>query len=194
MIVEGLLAGHDLMTRRSVKPRNLEGPDFSEAEVRALIDAAIRVPDHGRLNPWRFFLIYPEDQAEFNRMLAERMRIVKPDRPEESYAAWADEKIVPLVVVVGAVFEHDHHKVPVWEQRMSCGAACMNMLNAAHSLGLGGQWISEWPCLDEEVREWFGCEELIAIMYLGRPVEKAPERGRAVFEDVTVRWRPDKGN
>lgn len=190
MISEGLLAGHDLMTRRSVKPRNLEGPDFSEGEIRALIDAAIRVPDHSRLSPWRFFLIHPEEQVAFNHMLADRLRVVKPDRPEESYLAWRDEKIVPLVVVVGGKYDPDHHKVPVWEQKMSCGAACMNLLHAAHALGLGGQWISDWACEDEVVRSWFECDDLIGIIYLGRPAEPAPERGRAVFEDVAVRWMP----
>lgn len=180
------------MTRLSVKPRDLEGPDFTNDELLTLVEAGIHVPDHSRLAPWRFNLVLSEDQAAFNQRLADRMLERDPNTPEKSLAAWRDEKIVPLVIVVGAKLTHDHHKVPVWEQLQSCGAACMNIMNAAHALGLGGQWLSSWPCEDDVVKSWFGLEPsdaIVGIIYLGRPTATPAERERVRADDVATIWR-----
>ena len=178
-----------LETRRSGKPRELVGPGPSPEELERILAIAARTPDHGKLFPWRFVTI-GEDQREalavlFRQALAEE----DPGAGAAHYEA-ADQyarHAGALVVLVSAPVHE--HKIPVWEQELSCGAAGMNLLIAAHALGYVAGWITGWQAYSERVRSAF-CgpgERIAGFMFIGHPGRELEERPRAPLATV---WRP----
>ena len=124
-----------LETRRSAKPRELVGPGPSAEELERILTIAARIPDHGQLHPWRFVTVAEDQRDAFAELLQQALREENPEatdvrrQKEENFAHYAGQ----LVVLVSAPVEN--HKIPVWEQQLSAGAAGMNLLSAAHALG-----------------------------------------------------------
>ncbi|MEO6361050.1 MAG: nitroreductase, partial [Sphingomicrobium sp.] len=160
-----------LETRRSGKPRELVGPGPSGEEMEQILTIAARSPDHGKLFPWRFVTV-GEDQREalallFRQALSDEDPSAGPAHYEaaEQFARFAGS----LVVLVSAPVPG--HKIPVWEQELSCGAAGMNLLLAAHALGYVGGWITGWQAYSETVRLAF-CgpgERVAGFVFIGQP-------------------------
>jgi nitroreductase len=170
-----------LRHRRSTPSRLLGPPGPDADQLRALLECAVRVPDHGKLAPWRFLAIAGEAKAGLCEFLAERSlardpaaaaAVVEKDRLRFSYA--------PLVLaVVGRL--SPGHKVPEQEQLLSGGALCFQLLLAADALGFGAQWLTGWPAYDPVVRARLGLaenERLLGFMHLGTAREPVPERER----------------
>src|SRR5438445_7394485 len=144
-----------LETRRSGKPRELAGPGPTPEEMERILTIAARVPDHGKLHPWRLITV-ADDQRD---ALAEILRLALAEENPDARAAHfdAEEEFAhydgQLVVLVSAPVEN--HKIPVWEQQLSCGAAGMNLLLAAHALGYVVGWVTGWRAYSEHVRRAF---------------------------------------
>jgi nitroreductase len=181
-----------LATRRSGKPRELVGPGPSPAELERMLTIAARVPDHGKLFPWRFVTV-AEDQRDqltvlFRQALAEEEEsapIAKHEKADE-FAHYAGQ----LIVLISAPVEN--HKIPVWEQELSCGAAGMNLLLAAHALGYVAGWVTGWYAYSERVRRAF-CgpgERIAAFIFIGHPGRELEERPRAPLSTVWKPWHP----
>ena len=180
-----------LTTRRSVSAAFLGAPGPSDAEIDAILSAGIRVPDHGKLVPWRFVL-FEGDQREKAGDALLQIRLKRGDSltSEEQTAERGRFTRAPLVIgVVSRATEHP--KIPLWEQRLSAGAVCMNLLNGAHALGYGAQWLTDWPLYDEEARRVLGLREgerFAGFIYIGTPQIVPRERPRPSPEDLVTRW------
>jgi nitroreductase len=145
-----------LETRRSGKPRELVGPGPTPAELDRILTVAARTPDHGTLTPWRFVTVADDQRDAFEALLQQALREAEPDAPdakrlkEHDFAHYQGA----LVVLVSAPVPD--HKIPVWEQELSCGAAGMNLLLAAHASGFIAGWVTGWRAYSERVRRASG--------------------------------------
>jgi nitroreductase len=181
-----------LETRRSGKPRELVGPAPSPEELKRILTIATRVPDHGKLHPWRLVTIAADQRDALEAML--RRALAKEDpgataakhEKEHEFAHYAGA----LIVLVSAPV-HDH-KIPEWEQELSCGAVAMNLLHGAHALGFVAGWVTGWRAYSEHVRKAFcGAGERIAgFIFIGHGGRELEERPRADLADVWRAWQP----
>src|SRR5207302_636719 len=140
-----------LTTRRSVKPIELAGPGPSAAEIETLLTVASRVPDHGKLVPWRFIIFEGEARLAAGDAIVAAFRARYPDaKPEQAEAERQRLARAPLVIAVVSR-AGPHVKIPEWEQVLSAGAAAMRLVLAVHALGYAAKWITEWYAYD---RRW----------------------------------------
>jgi nitroreductase len=179
-----------LRTRRSGRPRDMIAPGPDAGQLREILEIAMRVPDHGKLAPWRFVIVRKEDRGALEELLQRAFRAggTEPTRAEQEAVTRFAHQAPALVVVLSCPIEG--HKIPVWEQQLSAGAACMNLLNAAHALGFTGGWITGWPTYSDEVRRAFGREgEAIAgFIFIGTPGTPLEERVRPDYDKVVSTW------
>lgn len=183
-----------LETRRSGRPRDLVAPGPSAEELRRILGAAARTPDHGKLAPWRFVHVAADRRAEFADLLRRAYAAEKPDagrleiEANERFAHQAPE----LVVAVSAPVVP--HKIPLWEQQLSCGAACMNLLMAAHAMGYAGGWVTGWAAYSPTVRAAFGAsgpeDRIAGFIFLGTAGGELEERVRPALDAVASEWQP----
>ena len=176
-------------TRRSGKPRDMIAPGPDAAQLHRILSAATRVPDHGKLAPWRFVVIGPDKRDAFAALLQRALRAEKPDPSARDIAA-AEEfaRQAPALVVVVSLPDAAS-KIPLWEQELSAGAACMNLLNAAHAEGFVGGWLTDWPAFSDTVRAAFTPGGRIAgFIFLGTPGRELQERPRPEFGEVVSEW------
>lgn len=182
-----------LLSRRSVLARMMEGPEPDEGDVRKIMEAGMRVPDHGRLTPWRFIVIRGAARERLGEILAEVFRSANPDAIEEEVEIERERLTrAPVVIAVVSKVVHEH-KIPEWEQILSSGAACQNMLVAALSLGYAAQWLTEWYAYDPRVKEALGVEaddRVAGYIYLGHGAEPPSERNRPDYDDIVSEWSP----
>lgn len=181
-----------LETRRSAKPRELVGPGPSPAELEQMLTLAARSPDHGKLHPWRFVTIANDQRDAFAEVLHDALSEENPDageahhRKEDEFAHYAGQ----LIVLVSAPIED--HKIPVWEQQLSCGAAGMNLLFAAHALGYVAGWVTGWRAYSPKVTAAL-CEpgeRIAGFIFIGRTGREIEERERPALSDLVREWRP----
>jgi nitroreductase len=180
-----------LETRRSAKPRELVGPGPTAAELERMLTIAARTPDHGKLTPWRFVTISEDQRDALGALLREALAEHDPcatiahHRKEDEFAHYAGQ----LVVLVSAPVAN--HKIPVWEQELSCGAAAMNLMLAAHALGYVPGWVTGWRAYSERVREAF-CgpgERIAGFIFIGHPAREIEDRPRPLLSEVMRKWR-----
>jgi nitroreductase len=161
-----------LTTRRSFKAVELVGPAPSEAEIDTLLTVASRVPDHGKLAPWRFIVFEGEARRAAGEAIASAFRAKYPDAKPEHIAA-ERERLTRAPLVIAVVSRAAPHvKIPEWEQVLSAGAAAMNLVTAAHALGYGANWITEWYAYDRGVLDALGLaqhERIAGFIHIGRP-------------------------
>ena len=181
-----------LETRRSGRPREMVPPGPSEAELDRILAIAARSPDHGKLSPWRFVIVGSDQRGALAALLHHALDEHDPTAAaihhakEEEFAHQA----TTLVTVVSAPVQG--HKIPVWEQEMSCGAAGMNLLMAAHATGYVASWLTGWRAYNERVRAAF-CgpgERIAGFVFIGTPGRPLEERPRPTLADVVRRWEP----
>jgi nitroreductase len=155
-----------------------------------MLEVAMRVPDHGKLAPWRFVHVPHERRADFAALLQRAARKDNPDptRPEIEAVERFAHQAPTLVVVLSSPVEST--KIPLWEQELSCGAACMNLLTAAHALGFVASWITGWATYSEEVRRAFARdgERIAGFMFIGSPGQELQERPRPDYERIVSDW------
>ncbi len=167
-----LLAG-----RRSGAAAALGPPGPSPQQLDALIALAARVPDHGKLGPWRFVVMEGPPKAE----LVERLRTLAPDQPNPDKARAALAKLSAPPVSVMVVSSPRPAAIPAWEQQLSAGAVCMTLLIAAEAMGFAANWITDWYSYDARARAALGLaegEQVAGFIHLGAPAEPALERVR----------------
>ena len=182
-----------LGTRRSARPRDLVEPGPDAAQLREILAIAARTPDHGKLAPWRFVHVPKESRHAFCAMLegSYRAERAEPGRLEIEAVQRFAHQAPELVVVFSSPVESA--KIPAWEQELSCGAACMNLLHAAHAAGFAGGWVTGWMAYSPKVREALGArpsERIAGFFFLGTPGGPLEERPRPALDDVVSAWRP----
>ena len=182
-----------LRSRRSARPRDLVAPGPDAAELREILSLAMRVPDHGKLHPWRFVHVPRERRADFAALLDAAYRVdnAAPGRLEleanERFAHQAPELIVALFSPT------EGHKIPVWEQQLSCGAACFNLELAALARGYAAGWVTGWAAYSPQVLAAFGQphERIAGFIFLGTAGQEPEERARPDYDAVVSAWRPE---
>ncbi len=177
-------------TRRSGKPREMVAPGPDDAQLRRILSAAMRVPDHGKLAPWRFVVIDAERRAAFAAMLERAYRADKPEpgRLELDAVQQFAHQAPTLVAVLSTPNAGSH--IPVWEQELSAGAACTAMLYAAHAEGFVGGWLTGWAAYSPQVAEGLGHPgaRIVGFIFLGTPGKEPEERPRPDFDSIVSRW------
>ncbi len=171
-----------LATRRSVPIPMMAEPGPSNEQITQILTAASRVPDHGKLAPWRFILFRGEAADAIGSALAARAEAIEGGPLSPSRQTYEEGRFRRAPLVIGVVSTaRPHFKIPEWEQVLSAGAATMNLMQAAHALGFGANWITEWPAYDEEAKSIMGIlpeEKVVGFIYIGSPTEAPSDRPR----------------
>ncbi len=179
-----------LQTRRSGKPRDLIAPGPDDAQLRQILEVALRTPDHGKLAPWRFVIVPQDRRDALAALLEQAYRAEKPDAGRleieamHQFARQAPTLVVALSAPVAG------SKIPVGEQILSVGAAIMNLLHGAHALGYAGGWLTGWPSYNEDVRAAFGGEgeNIAGFLFIGTPGRPQEERPRPDYDAIVSTW------
>ena len=182
-----------LTSRRSTVARMMGGPGPDDESLKEIMKAGMRVPDHGRLTPWRFIVIRGEARAKLGEVIASSFKTKKPDAIEEEIEI-ERERLSRAPVVVAVISKvRKEHKIPEWEQVLSSGAACQTMLIAAQSMGYAAQWLTEWYAYDADVKQAIGAEpgdEIAGFLYLGSGVGELKDRVRPEYDEIVSEWAP----
>jgi nitroreductase len=180
-----------LRTRKSASAKAMTGPGPTAEQLAEILSCAVRVPDHGKLNPWRFILWEGDARAAFGDVMKARWRKLHPDHSEQTLET-VGALFLRAPAVLGVVSTAtEHPKIPVWEQQLSAGAVCMNILFAATALGLGCQWNTGWVAYDAEIAAAMGLaphEKLAGLIYLGTPAAAYEDRPRPDPQSRLTRW------
>lgn len=169
-----------IVRRRSTKVVHFTAPGPSSDELDALIRLAARVPDHGKLGPWRFVAIEGEGRARAGEALANVLALDNADQAALDKARETFLRAPACVMVVSTAAPHP--KIPEWEQQLSAGAVCFSLLLTAHAAGYGGCWLTGWPAYDVRAQAALGLaahERIAGFIHLGTPTETPTERVRA---------------
>jgi len=184
-----------LTTRRSFKAVELSGPGPSAAEIDTLLTVAARVPDHGKLAPWRFIVFEGEARRAAGDAIAAAFQAKYPDAKPEHVEAERNRLMrAPLVVAVVSR-AGPHVKIPEWEQILSSGAAAMNLVLAGHALGFGANWITEWYAYDRAVLDALGLEpheRIAGFVHIGTPPGPPEDRPRPALSEIVTRFAPGR--
>ena len=168
-------------------------PGPSEDEIQRIVALASRTPDHGKLHPWRFVHVPREQRASFAELLHRAYLLENPEpgrlerEASDRFAQQAPELLVALFSPKASA------KIPLWEQELSCGAVCMNLLSAASSLGYDAGWVTGWAAYNPEVLAAFGREgeRIAGFIFLGTAGAELEERPRPELSDIYSAWSPN---
>ncbi len=185
-----------LQTRRSGKPRDLVEPGPSPAEIEQILTMAMRTPDHGKISPWRFVTVSTNQRQQLADVLARALPEHDPDASAAHYQKALEfaHQAPSMIVLISSPVQG--HKIPVWEQELSCGAVAMNLLHAAHALGYAGGWITGWAAYSPRVTRAF-CREgerIAGFIFIGTPRHPLEERPRPELKDHAEDWNPPEMN
>lgn len=178
-----------LAHRRSSSPQHLAAPAPAGQELQDLLRLAARAPDHGKLFPWRFILVEGAAKAE----LANRFEALAKERPDPDKAAGVLFKLRTPPLAVMVVSRVTQSPIPDWEQRLSAGAVCQNLVIAATAMGYGANWITDWYSYDPRATALLRLEkgeQVAGVVLLGTPTEAPLERVRPEVEHITSVWLP----
>lgn len=176
-----------LARRRSVSAMTLTAPGPDGDQLADIIRIAARVPDHGKLGPWRFIVLRGDAKDAF----AERIAPLADSQANPTKATAALRKLTRPPVCVAVVSRHIPGEIPEWEQRQSASAVCHQMLLAAAALGWGANWITDWYSYDPRATAILGLaegEQVAGYLYLGTPTEQPQERARPDMAPLISDW------
>ena len=179
-----------LLSRRSGSAKTMKGPGPNADQLRKILAAGVRVPDHGKLTPWRFIVFEGDGRARMGAILAETIageRDISPERIEQER-----NRFMRAPIVIGVVSRvREQIPIPVWEQELSAGAVCMTMVLAVHAMGFVANWITEWCAYNPQVLARVGLkptERIAGYIYIGHPVEPLEDRPRPPVDSITTRF------
>ena len=182
-----------LYQRSSVAARNLVAPGPDDAQLEALLNAALRVPDHGRQTPWRLLLLRGQQRPQLAEALASLHQRLEPDAPPAVFDKDRERfDGAPLIVVVIANRREQRPTVPVQEHLLSAGSIAYNLLLGAQALGFGAQWLTGWAAYDREAAVLLGLSDdecVIGFVHIGTAQTERIERKRPQLQDVVSEWQ-----
>lgn len=179
-----------LAGRRSSSAATLAAPGPDRATLQALLQLATHAPDHGKLSPWRLIVL----EGEHKRAFVGKLEALAACQENATKARAALAKIANPPLTVAVISKPMAGKIPLWEQQLSAGAVCMNLLLAAHAAGFGANWITDWYAYDDAARELLGLgngEQVAGYIHIGMQAEVPKERPRAALADLVEEWRAD---
>lgn len=179
-----------LMRRRSVKAKDMKHPGPDKEAMEKILVAGMRVPDHGKLTPWRFLVLEGDDRAKLGELIATGL-VVENETSEKIADKMKGYATQGPVLVVAIHCPNQNSAIPLWEQQLSIGAACQNMLIAATALGYASQWLTGWASYSPTVTNGLGIkdhERIAGFLFFGGHAERTPsERPRPEFHKH-VQW------
>jgi nitroreductase len=180
-----------LKTRRSAKPREMSGPGPSPAELETILTVGARVPDHGKITPWRFIVFEGDARLKAGDVIA---KVFAAKNPSATPQQLETEKLrlaeAPLVIAVVSSTKA-HPKVPSWEQEMSAGASAMNIVTAATAIGYATNWLTGWHAFDRDVLTGLGLsenEKIVGFIHIGKIDKPVEDRPRPNLSDLVTRF------
>lgn len=181
-----------LLSRRSVTAKDMVEPGPNAEQLDIILQAGHRVPDHGKIGPWRFIIFEGEARGKFGQKLASIYHAEITDAKQKllDFEAERFNRAPTVVAVISAPI--DHPKVPLWEQELAVGAVCMNMLHAIHAQGFVGQWLTEWYAFNKDVDKLLGLganERVAGFMYMGSCEAAPTERVRPELSERVSYWK-----
>jgi nitroreductase len=181
-----------LLKRRSAKPAMLAAPGPTSEQLTTILTAAVRVPDHKKLEPWRFIVFEGEARAAFGRVLLKACLAEEKETPTAGRLEMERMRLLRAPTVIAVISRATPNPAaPEWEQILSCGAACFNLCLAATALGFGTCWITEWYAYSAGVRaalKLAANERIAGFVYIGTAKERQPERERPLLAKIVSRW------
>lgn len=180
-----------LLTRRSVGPAFLRGPGPDAEQLRTMLTIGTRVPDHGKLTPWRLVVFEGEDRAKAGEALA---AIAKRNNPalDEASLEIERQRFLPAPLTIGVISAPQQHpKVPEFEQLLSAGNVAFNLVHAAHALGFAASWVTRWFTFDRDAATALGArdgERFVGFVHVGTPTIVPEDRPRPELGDVVRNW------
>ena len=181
-----------LSTRRSVPLKALGEPGPTPEQLDQILKIAVRVPDHGKLQPWRFILFEGDARTRFGDTLAQRWLETHPEQKPDMAEFWRKFFLRAPAVLALISRAAPHPKIPEWEQQLSAGAVGMNIISAASALGLGAQWNTDWPAYDAVIAQALELEpqeRVAGFFYLGTPTLPFEDRPRPDPATLLSRWQ-----
>jgi nitroreductase len=180
-----------LKTRRSVKPMELSEPGPSPDELATILTIASRVPDHGKLVPWRFIVFEGDARLAAGEPIAAAFHTDHPEATGEQLE-FERRRLARSPLVIAVVSRAGPHaKIPEWEQVLSAGAAAMTLVMAVHAHNYAANWITEWYAYDRRVVEALGIaanERIAGFIHIGTPAQKPEDRPRPPLEATVTRY------
>lgn len=175
-----------LLTRRSGSAKAMDGPGPSQQQLAQILKAGARAPDHGKLFPWRFIIFEGDSRKRAGDIIAE---VARNDGERDKQIEEERARFLRAPVVIGVISSaRELHKIPVWEQELSAGAVCQNILIAATALGFVGNWLTEWYAYHPAVKQGLGLkagERIAGFIYLGTAKDPLEERPRPDMDKIT---------
>ncbi len=180
-----------LKSRKSASAKSMGGPGPSADQLVEILAIATRVPDHGKLAPWRFVVFEGEARRKVGGVFAERWAELNPSHGPDTLAFQAGLFLrAPLVIAVVSTAAV-HPKIPVWEQQMSAAAVCFNLELAAMALGFDVQWQSDWVAYDQSAKAAIGLhphENVAGLIYVGKTTLPLEDRPRPEVANLVTHW------
>ena len=177
------------LKRRSVLARKMSPQPIKEDDLNQIIQAGIRVPDHGALNPWKLVIIQGEKLAIVDKEIILSEYIKKNPNSDKNFQEIESKKLQRAGAVIAVLSTPvDHPSIPLWEMHLSSGAVCMNLLSCAQSLGYAAQWLTEWYSYNDKMLTYLGgrvgIDKISGFIYIGHKIEEPKERKRPNPADV----------
>ena len=180
-----------LASRRSGRPRDMVAPGPDNAQLAEMIAIAARTPDHGKLAPWRFVIVPADKRADLARLITDAYRAERPQAGATEISALEQFAHQAPALVVALFTPRTQSHIPQWEQQLSAGAACMNLLHAAHAMGFVAGWLTGWASYSDTVRNAFGGpdDRVAGFMFIGSPSIDMEERVRPELSNIMSLWQ-----
>lgn len=180
-----------LLSRRSEKSRRMKAPGPNVDELKTILQCGMRVSDHGKIAPWHFIVFEGSAQNDLANIMAECVIMDGVEENSPLHKAMQEFAIQAPVLIAAISTPDTQHSVPVWEQRLSMGAACQNILVATHALGYVGQWLTGDGAYNNHVRDYLGLgddDRIAGFIFIGSSTTDLKERPRPNFEDIITYW------
>lgn len=182
-----------LLKRRSMKVKYMKDPAPNAEALNTILQAASRVPDHGKLFPWYFLVFTGDARKQAGEALKKAWLSDAPDAAPAKLELEA-QRFMRAPIVIGVISRMRRGKHPQWEQMLSAGAACQNLCLAANALGFATNWLTEWYTYNDTFREAIGLDErdhVAGFIYIGTPDGEMEERDRPDLSQIVTHWAPD---
>lgn len=187
-----------LMRRRSLTVKDMIEPGPDTDQIEQLLTIGSRVPDHKKQKPWRFLTIEGNARKELGRILRD---VFCQNNPQcnDDLANFEEGRFMraPLIITVVSSASNKNEKIPEWEQILTAGAVCQNILIAAGAMGFAGQWLTEWYAYDKQILSTLGLsagERIAGFIYIGTPTKEPSERERPNMADMVQSWTNKNGS
>ena len=181
-----------LMLRRSLTVKDMVHPGPSEEQIKQILKIGSRVPDHKKQVPWRFLTFEKSIRGKFGKILRTIFAKNNP-KTNEKILDFEENRFLraPLVIAVISTADKDNPKVPEWEQILTAGAVCQNILIASNAMGYASQWLTEWYAYDKVVLKELNLnpnERIAGFIYIGTASKQPKERGRPDLANLVKKW------